>query len=292
MGKLEVIHKFMKTNLFVERLTVIDFSYLDRHRGLVGESWIMDVELEGSLDEQGMVFDFSHVKKNIKQWIDQFIDHKLVVPLGRKEKSLVENQTLNAFDFLLDSGERIYHSSPTDAVLFLENIDFVTPDNVEQILSKALLEILPENVSKVHLTLRAEETEDAFYHYSHGLQKHDGNCQRIAHGHRSPVIIEVDAIRNKDLEQLWATRWQDIYLATASHQVKSSKEGYLRFEYLSRQGRFELELPERFCYILETETTVEHLAAFLAKTISLEVGKPCRVRAFEGVGKGAIVEFR
>jgi len=46
----------------------------------VGESWIADVVLGGELDEQGMVFDFSHVKRAIKQVIDAQVDHRLVVP--------------------------------------------------------------------------------------------------------------------------------------------------------------------------------------------------------------------
>lgn len=69
-------------HLFIDNLTVIDFAYLDHHRGLVGESWIADIVLGGELDEQGMVFDFGNVKRTIKRVIDERVDHRLVVPAG------------------------------------------------------------------------------------------------------------------------------------------------------------------------------------------------------------------
>jgi len=52
--------------LFVDQLTNLDFSYLDDKRGIVGETWLAHIELEGKLDKQGMICDFSHVKKKIR----------------------------------------------------------------------------------------------------------------------------------------------------------------------------------------------------------------------------------
>ena len=77
-------------HLFIDNLTVIDFAYLDASRGLVGESWIVDVILGGELDEQGMVFDFGDIKHAIKKRLDDTADHRLLVPADHDQLSLRE----------------------------------------------------------------------------------------------------------------------------------------------------------------------------------------------------------
>ena len=52
--------------LFVRDLTVIDSSYLCERRGMVGESWLVDIEMSGELNEMSMLLDFGRVKKLIK----------------------------------------------------------------------------------------------------------------------------------------------------------------------------------------------------------------------------------
>lgn len=64
--------------LFVENLTNVDVSYLDAKRGVVGESWMAGIMLTGNLDQQSMICDFGVVKRCAKDWLDDFIDHRLV----------------------------------------------------------------------------------------------------------------------------------------------------------------------------------------------------------------------
>lgn len=77
--------------LFVDNLTNIDFSYLCPQRGLVGETWLANIELAGELDQQGMICDFGVVKKQVRQWLDQHLDHSLLVPTLSQAVSVSES---------------------------------------------------------------------------------------------------------------------------------------------------------------------------------------------------------
>jgi 6-pyruvoyl-tetrahydropterin synthase len=280
-------------HLFVDNLTVIDFAYLDPARGLVGESWITDVVLGGELDDQGMVFDFSNVKRTIKRIIDERVDHRLVVPRGYPGLSWNED-TPDTFEWQLTDGSRIVHRSPDEAVVWL-SADRVEPAAVAALLEQELKAVLPGNVTSIDIHLRAEVIEGAYYHYVHGLKKHLGNCQRIAHGHRSPIRIDRNGQRDTALEARWAEHWRDIYVGTEEDVVRRFVDDQgvacISFEYEANQGEFALTLPECRVSMMNTDTTVELIAAHIADALKTEYPTDqIRVKAYEGVGKGAIAE--
>lgn len=271
--------------LFVEQLTVIDCTVLDAARGLVGESWIVDLELEGELDRQSMVLDFGEVKKRLKRAIDASADHTLLVPLRSPALRLQRTNARAELEFLTADGP-IEHRSP-DCALSLVDAAVIDADAVVAHLAPILAAEVPANVAAVRITLRNERIDGAYYHYTHGLKKHAGHCQRIAHGHRSRLEIRVDGARDAALEAAQAERWRDIYLAT-DEDVLESANGRLRCVYEAPEGRFELALPAARAEVLAVDTTVECLASVIAgQAAAARPGRAIAVRAYEGVMKGA-----
>ncbi|MCH8543803.1 MAG: 6-carboxytetrahydropterin synthase [Alcanivorax sp.] len=279
--------------LFVDNLTVLDFSYLHAKRGMVGESWIVDLELTGDLDGMGMVLDFGRIKKAVKEALDAEIDHKLVIPQDSDCLTRLPDEDQVNVEWLYHAGV-IRMKAPLCSSAFIPGTE-VTKSAVTLHLMSLLYRILPENVSELVLTLREEDAGTApSYHYSHGLKKHDGNCQRIAHGHRSQIQIFENGRRSRYWEKLWADRWEDIYIGSEEDLEGTyfiDEVPHHRFRYSAPQGLFELLIPEDHCYLIDTDSTVEHLAAHIAAELADEaLGKHFRVRAFEGVAKGALAE--
>ncbi len=286
--------------LFVNDLTVMDFSYLCPERGMVGESWIVDVILNGALNEESMVQDFGKVKKELKYLIDEYVDHKLLVPMEHPYAQAKTDQLTDTVrvDFLRPEGKSIHLNCPADAYAFVY-AERVTKASVGQYLKEVLATHLPENVEDITLTLREEVITTPFYHYTHGLKKHDGNCQRIAHGHRSKIRIVADEQDNLEYQQYWAERWQDIYIGSEEDivaladtelpvQLADASAHYI-FSYEASQGRFELAIPKSESEIIDTDSTVECLAQYVANEQKrLHPQHSYQIFAYEGVGKGAI----
>jgi 6-pyruvoyl-tetrahydropterin synthase len=283
-------------HLFVENLTNVDFSYLDPKRGLVGETWLASIVLEGALDEQGMVCDFGIVKKTLRNWLDDTIDHSLVIAkqssklILKRDDEIIDvswsyNDGVDATSYSIDC------TAPSEAITLIES-DIVTPESVATWCIEQLRSLLPDTIGKIQLTFTPEHIVDHSYHYSHGLKKHDGNCQRIAHGHRSTIGIYCDEQRDLEREQQWCQQWQDIYIGSADdlkNETSIAGNAYYHFAYTAQQGEFQLTLPAKDCYLIDTDTTVEFIAQHIANSLKgTSPDHSFTVRAFEGIGKGAI----
>ncbi|TMM44037.1 6-carboxytetrahydropterin synthase [Colwellia ponticola] len=292
--------------LFVDNLTVIDFSYLCKQRGIVGESWIVDVLLDGSLNEMSMVLDFAVVKKQIKAIIDDAVDHKLVLPIQEKALTLADsphNDGHQVIDFNSDVAN-YYLQSPACAFASIDCLQ-ITIAEVTKHLTAIIMAKLPSNVQGLTLVLRPEDIQSDYYHYTHGLKLHDGNCQRIAHGHRSKIKIFVDDKRDAKLEAYWCKRWQDIYIASendrvaakdiqlSTHAISNLTPEHQYFSYHAPQGRFDIAVDTKVLDVVDCDSTVELLADFILRQLKAEFSeltdKNVKVVAYEGVAKGAIV---
>ncbi len=280
-------------HLFVDNLTNVDFSYLHPERGLVGETWLASIVLEGSLDQQGMVCDFGIVKKTLRNWLDQTIDHCLVVAENSPQLECTQQAKDIALSWQYGNKQQytIDCTSPEQAITLIDS-DEITPGSVARWCITQLRQLLPDTIDRIQLSFTPEAITQHYYHYSHGLKKHDGNCQRIAHGHRSTIEIHCDKQRDSTLEKQWCQQWQDIYIGTKEdlqNTITVNEIEYYQFIYSAQQGEFTLTLPAEHCYMIETDSTVEFIAQHIAQTLKTQ--KPQHtytVRAFEGIGKGAI----
>ncbi|OLO03288.1 6-carboxytetrahydropterin synthase [Salinicola socius] len=276
--------------LFVNNLTNIDASIWSPQRGLSGASWHVDVELDGELAEDGMLLDFGEVKPWIKARLDAGLDHTLLVPTqaaGVKIEECSEGlhmATELPFPFELRAPRQGFTLFPWGEI---------TAERLGAHLSTELSKRPPPRVEAIRIRLREELADGAIYSYSHGLKHHKGNCQRIAHGHRSHLRIWRNGQRDSELEGFWAQRLDNGYLVDEADIVGPRRQDdIMRVRYRSAQGQFQLHLPKARCHTLPAPTTVENIAAWLARQIALSTGAHIRVQAFEGIDKGALAESR
>lgn len=278
--------------LFVENLNNVDVSFVDAKRGLVGESWMAGIMLTGKLDNQSMICDFGVVKRCAKNWLDEFIDHRLVVPTQMAGMHISKHDALVTVRFPFPNGGEFVCSAPEQAFCFID-CDEINVDSVSTWLAEQLNNVIPGDIQDLAVSLKTEVIDGAFYHYSHGLKKHDGNCQRIAHGHRSKLEIFVENKRDSALEKQWATQWTDIYIGTQEdlhNQTQIQGIEHNHYRYTAPQGEFSLTIPSSACYDIETDSTVEQIAQHIANTLGQQ-HPDVLVKAFEGIGKGAIASY-
>ncbi len=296
----------MKISLFYQNVTVLDYAYLDEHKGPIGHSQYVDVEFIGKTDKEGVVYDFSHAKKKVKEIIDRDCDHRFVVPA----KTVQDDEGRSKFTYEYGySDTPLEYWGPEEAFCAIP-FDTVTDQTLTTYLEQVVMKEMPETVAAVKLTLRSEEDLDnsTYFHYTHGLKEHYGNCQRLIHGHRSTVKVLINGERDPEKEALLAQDYfssnihfclwdnvvnkEEIMKNEGSNIIgRLEKTPLVHIKYTSNQGEFEAKIPGEIVYITPSETTVENLSIHFCQLIRdhhAEKGQNVQVLAYEGIGKGAI----
>lgn len=273
--------------LFVDQLTNVDFSYLCPERGLLGETWLASIKLVGPLDEQGMVCDFGKIKKFLRQWLDDSLDHKLLVPT--LAASLEFTQTGGKTQLSFGFGATALRTSGPDEAFCLIPTEKVTPENIAAWCCEQIKGQFGEQITRIELQFSPERIDGPQYQYSHGLKKHLGNCQRIAHGHRSKIEVWRNGQLCLPTMAELAELWRDIYIGTRADLI-SEDCAHWEFAYTAAQGPFQLTIPKSCVYLMDEDTTVENISSHLAHKLKQQSPQDqLTVKAYEGLGKGAEV---
>jgi 6-pyruvoyl-tetrahydropterin synthase len=296
----------MKISLFYKNVTVLDYAYLDDHKGVVGDALKVHVEFIGKTDKEGVVYDFSYAKKKVKEIIDRDCDHRLVIPSGLM--SVAGEQASFNFSYGLNE-ESVEYRCPREGICELPS-RHVSKSTIQTYLEDIILKEMPDTVDAVKITLEDEVLPEgkAVFHYSHGLKEHYGNCQRLFHGHKNTVDVYVNNINEPELEHYLATnlfkgsihfcKWENVVNKEEILEIIGEGETlglysnipFVEISYTSQQGMFYGKVSGRSVFFMEQESTVENLSMLFARLVKEHVDSAdiVRVHAYEGVAKGAI----
>jgi 6-pyruvoyl-tetrahydropterin synthase len=290
--------------IFISDLLTVDCAVFDPSRGIIGQSWHLDVEIHGALSENHFVYDFGKLKQLVRQTAKTSIDHALLIPVGSQRVNFSESIGAESWDMQSANrgdGGRWKYTCPAGAVFPIRAVHVKT-STVEQEFNKLLRHRLPASVLGVKIRLREESAEPtaAFFRYTHGIAGHEGLCQRLFHGHRSRIEVHVGEERRPDLEHYVCRELfnSEIHIAspgqvisgdyTVGQRGEPGKD--LVLEFSASLGRYHASLPADRVFIVDGETSIECLTRHLAMLIQDRIGnlERVQVRCFEGINKGAV----
>jgi 6-pyruvoyl-tetrahydropterin synthase len=280
-------------SLFVKDFTHLDGAIMDPVRGPLGISYILGIEFIGRLNNEGVVFDFSHAKKCAKKVVDETADHAFTV-----SKYDLKELSANLCEIKFNGSEVYSYRGPTQAFFAIES-------STENCLFATLETLIFEECKKnkdcadlvqVKLIPKLEQAtteNEFFFQYTHGLSQHYGNCQRLVHGHRSTINVKIDGSRNEDYEHALSAIFHNVHLAYSANIIGVNKErNTVDIQYTASQGKFTLTLPRDVVMRFPVETTVENIAKYSANFVAFVMQikghnfKEIEVTAYEGIDKG------
>ena len=268
-------------HIFLEDCDHIDCAiYTDS--GMIGQTWQVAVALTGPLDDNFFISDFGDIKHLVKRTLRKSIDHTLIIPntLNTHETENLSLRFPNGWNYFAPKGA-------VSVIPFAE----VNQETITQFLNQTLQAQLPQDY---HISISLHQTQyqnGSYFSYTHGIQGHQGNCQRLLHGHQGKIRISIKGQRQVSLEQKFLsflTSGQSIHIASAS-QVASQSDDLVELSYLASQGRFHMTLPRPRTLILPTGTSIEAITLGLANIFQkkFKPSSTVEMTCFEGIGKGS-----
>lgn len=320
----------MLSTLFISQITTIDYAYVHPIRYTIeGGSLNLNAEITGNIEPiENVVVDFGTIKKSIKQFIDDKeygFDHKLWVPENHNKKNGFENHSFNDSSnkismYPFTGGNKIYVVStqkftlicPKNAIKVCDVSSIA--ETIQLYLEDRLYNEYPESEFKIKVSLTDQPSlplgisngYEVPFTYVHGLKKSSSwGCQNIAHGHKSWLLFVNDkgeALPVPDDFKLKISLFLDERLFIWKENVIGNDHVGLTLGYETSRGMFylcikgeESKFPK--FHLIDTETTVEHLAEWFVKYFAEDIEKMVKLGASyvyfsEGLVKGSRVSLK
>ena len=258
------------SEIFIEAVDTIDCAIYHRQHGVVGVSWHIDVSAKGPVaGDSFFVHDFSELKRVIRNYLRDNLDHRLLLPMTVKFDG--QCWSLPAID-----GDWSY-TCPDRAVSQLP-IPTIDHANLGNYLTGIIQEYF---VAKIEITVRSLEDREGYqFNYTHGLPGHAGNCQRLLHGHCGLAKVASQY-------QLMMPLQRYVHFANSEHVVDTDSK-QLTVSYTSREGKFIATIPRQRVVVLPVQqATIEMISHYLANNVEQIVGHRVPITCYEGANKGA-----
>ena len=274
-------------SMFIKNIDQLDCAIWSPDQGIVGRSWAVDIFLDGVLDSNGFVYDFSLLKKLAKKILKGTMDHALIIP---KDHPAIE-MSFPGQDIEIDLGEWQYRG-PKESVYLLQ-VPAVHKEGIARALETHINEALPDSVSGVRIELREEVVnEGTFFQYTHGITGHDGMCQRPFHGHRSIVKIHDNGQRDLNLEQYLCHEILkgSIHIISES-QISKRTDEWIEFSYQASLGQYSGKVPADRARVIDGHTSIESITQFLYQILERKTSSSSSLslECYEGIGKGSLI---
>lgn len=281
------------TTLFIEDVDRIDSAFFDPERGICGGSWHVDIAVSGPFDDNGFIYDFGPLKKAVREVLKGRIDHVLFVPVLAPGVTVRQGQVGPVHQLRTRDGEHWEYEGPEGSVRPVRATEITRP-----LLEEECTRLLQAWMARpeLHLTVRLREErgtdESVFFRYTHGIQGHAGLCQRLFHGHRGLLRINLDDEERPDkarelVRNLFGDR--SIHVATREQLTGEDAGGGSQLAFSASLGRYRGIVPRERLLFTEGSTCIEFLAGHIGRILATREppGTRISVACYEGIGKGA-----